>query len=236
MKLTYRKQRGYHHWLCVACGQREGERIPDQADDRYQHNPANPWLGVCGGCNGGSPSARIRLANSSLRPQPSLTEETQTLAFEGEWGEYWETAKRFERKARAGEWQDLRHDIIVRLAEVAKEYQLEGKTLTEAGMIRVASYTTRRYWYQKARWGRITSLNAPIEDKDGNSIELIETIADDKAIDLEAWVDARTWLLGCPERLLQIAHKRLNQIDLSGWDRKYLKRFWKPQQNPLFSR
>lgn len=145
-------------------------------------------------------------------------------------------ARRFERKARAGDWQDLRHDIIVRLADVAKEYQLEGKPLTEGGMIRVAAYTVRRYWYQKARWARITSLNTPVEDENGNETELWQTIADDKGIDLEAWFDARVWLMGCPERLIQIAHKRLNQIELSGWDRKYLKRFLKSQQKSLFSR
>lgn len=236
--LTYRKQRGYHHAVCQLCGKRETERIPDQADPEYKHNPGNPILGLCARCNGGSPSGAIRIGNSSLPASKDgfHGEQEQSPKPDGEWGQYWEIARRFERKARAGEWQDLRHDIIVRLAEVAKEYQLEGKTLTEAGMIRVASYTTRRYWYQKSKWAKVGSLNTTIEDEDGNSTELIDTIADDSAIDLEAWVDARTWLLGCPERLLQIAHKRLNQIDLSGWDRKYLKRFWKPQQDPLFSR
>jgi len=130
VKLTYQKQKGYHHWLCLVCGDRERERIPDQADDRYAHNPGNAWLGVCGGCNGGSPSAGIRLGNSSLPPPPDLLIETPSPAFDGVWGEFWGIARRFERKARAGDWQDLRHDIIVRLADVAREYQLEGKPLT----------------------------------------------------------------------------------------------------------
>ncbi len=34
--------------------------------------------------------------------------------------------------------------------------------------------------------------------------DLEETIADDRAIDLEAWLDARTFLLGCPIRLVQM--------------------------------
>ena len=37
--------------------------------------------------------------------------------------------------------------------------------------------------------------------------ELGELIADDKALDLDAWVDARTFLLGFPQRLMEIADK-----------------------------
>jgi len=41
----------------------------------------------------------------------------------------------------------------------------------------------------------------------GNLTELGNLIADDKALDLEAWVDARTFLLGFPQRLLaQLEH------------------------------
>ena len=47
------------------------------------------------------------------------------------------------------------------------------------------------------------------ENGDGGTTELIETIADDKAIDVEAWLDARTFLLGCPKRLVVIAGKRV---------------------------
>ncbi len=47
------------------------------------------------------------------------------------------------------------------------------------------------------------------ENGDGGTTELIETIADDKAIDVEAWLDARTFLLGYPKRLVVIAGKRV---------------------------
>ena len=227
MRLTYTKQRGYHHWVCQLCGKYARERIPDQADCRFGHNPGNPWLGICGDCNGGSPSAGIRLGNSSLPPQPQLDGEAPRPRLDGEWGEYWEIARRFERKARAGDWEDLRHDIIVRLADIAREYQAKGKPLTEWGMIRVAAYTARRYWYQKARRGRITSLNTPVDDEDGSETEIWETLADDKAIDLDAWVDARLFLLGCPDRLIQIARKRQKRIALSGADYVYLNKFRK---------
>jgi len=233
VKKTYTKRRGYHHWLCVACGQREGERIPDQADDRYQHNPANPWLGVCGGCNGGSPSARIRLGNSSLRPQPSLTEETQTLAFEGEWGEYWGIAKHFEHKAPWQDREDLRHNIIIRLVEVATVKQASGEAFSELGKLRTASFTVLAYWRDAKRNGRVISLNTQVEDWELNPTELIDTIADDSAIDLDAWVDARTWLLGCPKRLVEIAHKRVSGVNLTPADSRYLYKFRLKEQKRL---
>ena len=37
------------------------------------------------------------------------------------------------------------------------------------------------------------SLDSEIENEDGDTTELIETIADDRAINLEAYLDARTW-------------------------------------------
>ncbi len=80
----------------------------------------------------------------------------------------------------------------------------------------------------------IESLNTEIDDGEGGMIELIDTIADDKAIDLEAWVDARTWLLGCPKRLIQIAHKRAMGRALTKYEQLYLCRFWKRQQKRLF--
>ena len=48
---------------------------------------------------------------------------------------------------------------------------------------------------------KIESLSKPITDAEGNITELGNTIADDKAIDVSAWIDARTFLLSCPNRL-----------------------------------
>ena len=54
----------------------------------------------------------------------------------------------------------------------------------------------------------------------------METVADDKAIDLEAWIDARTWLFGCLRRLIVIAGKRLKGIPLTETQRSYFSGFW----------
>jgi len=81
---------------------------------------------------------------------------------------------------------------------------------------------------------KIESLSEPITDADGNVTELGETIADDKALDLDAWVDARTFLLSCPHRLVSIAHKRLRGVVLDHTDREYLRRFRVREQERLF--
>jgi hypothetical protein len=81
---------------------------------------------------------------------------------------------------------------------------------------------------------KLEYLSKPITDGDGNLTELGELIADDKAIDLDAWLDAKTFLKGCPQRLILIAHKRLDGIPLDHKDREYLKRFRQREQKSLF--
>ena len=80
----------------------------------------------------------------------------------------------------------------------------------------------------------IESLNTEIDDGEGNTEELIDTLADDKAIDLEAWVDAKVWLLGCPKRLVEIAHKTVKGQALTKTEHQYLWRFRKGGQKRLF--
>jgi len=102
-----------------------------------------------------------------------------------------ELADKFQHKARYEDREDLRQDIILRLAEVASDNG--HKPLTEASMPRVASYVAMEYWHDLKRQATILSLNEEINDGEGDSIELYQTIADDKAIDLDAWLDAKTW-------------------------------------------
>jgi hypothetical protein len=172
-----------------------------------------------------------------------------------------EIARRFEHKAQYQDREDLRHSIIIEIAE-AKSRNGD-KPFTEVTMCRIASYVVADYYrglrlptgyrpcgrcpkeqrskcakydlYDQCRKGiEVVSLNSHIEDGEGNSVELIDTIADDSAIDLDAWLDAKTWLLGCPKRLVAIAHKRVNGIALSDKDRDYLRRFKKNGQKRLF--
>jgi len=66
------------------------------------------------------------------------------------------------------------------------------------------------------------SLDSEVEDSDGDMVSLKEVIADDTAIDLGAWVDAKLWRLTCPIRLALIAQKIVNGERLTGSERKYL--------------
>ena len=82
---------------------------------------------------------------------------------------------------------------------------------------------------------QLESLNKPITDSEGNITELAELIADDKALDLAEWVDARTFLIGAPIRLKAIALKRSKGEALTEAERKYLQRRRQKQQKTLAS-
>ena len=151
-----------------------------------------------------------------------------------DWQKYISIADKFQHKAKVEDREDLRQSIIVRLAEVEIKYNGSGKSLTEGGMVRVASYMVMEYWHNLKRKPTILSLNHEIEDGEGNTIELIDTLADDKAIDLDAWLDSRTFLLGCPRRLVQIAYKRYSGKRLCAKDKMYLQRFRQREQKRLF--
>ncbi|MDD5511988.1 MAG: hypothetical protein PHI12_14465 [Dehalococcoidales bacterium] len=148
-----------------------------------------------------------------------------------DWEKYSEVADRFQYKARYEDRDDLRHSIIVRLAEVAGRNGDE--PLTEGAMVRVASYVVMEYWHAEKRNGRVISLNNEVRDWEGDSIELLDTIADDRALNLESWVDSKSWLLGCPRRLIEIAKKKATGIALTQTDHQYLWRYRKREMQPL---
>jgi len=198
--------------------------------------------------------------------QEELTAETNAIAeqsysqLEGDWLIWYQVAKRFEHKAKAQDRGDLKHTIILKLAQVAKHRS--GKLFTEVAMCRVASVVVADYWrtqYKitngldcgscskaqrqkcRAEWLypncpkaiRLEYLSKPITDDDGNLTELGETIADDHAIDLDAWLDNQTFMAGCPKRLILIVNKMDGGKPLSGYERLYLYRFIKRTQKRL---
>ena len=152
-----------------------------------------------------------------------------------DWGKYIVIAEKFQHKAKAQDREDLNHNIIVSLANA--QIRLDnngGGQLSELAMLRITSYECKKYWRSEYRNGRVISLNTIIEDDDGNQIELIDTLADDKAIDLEVWLDRSNWELGFPDRLAQIARKIAYGIALDHKDREYLRRFRRKEQKRLF--
>jgi hypothetical protein len=81
---------------------------------------------------------------------------------------------------------------------------------------------------------KIESLNKPIADSEGNLTELGELIADNKALDLDAWLDYKTFLLTSPERLILIGEKIRDGIALAKAEQKYVERFRKREQKKMF--
>ena len=161
-------------------------------------------------------------------------EDNDPLSYDrldGEWRQWYETAHRFEHKVPAQDRGDIRHNIILELA-LARARDGD-KPFSEAMMCRVASFVVADYWRKEKRKPTLLSLDTEIENGDGDTTELIETIADDRVIDLEAWLDARTFLLGCPQRLVQIANKRVKGIPLNNADMIYLCRYRKQEQKRL---
>ena len=179
---------------------------------------------------------------------------------QGEWLAYYNVASRFTDRVKPQDKEDILHTIIMTLADV--ERNNGHKPFTEAVMYRIASRTLADYWrtYYKISNGlncgscskaqrrqcrendlytecpkaiKLESFNKPIIDSEGHTTELGELIADDKALDLGAWLDARTFLLGFPQRLLAIAHKRLDSTPLDKKDQKYLERFRRQEQQRL---
>jgi hypothetical protein len=179
---------------------------------------------------------------------------------EGEWLTYYKVASRFAHKAKAEDTQDLLHDIILTLA--VAERNNGHNPFTEAVMYRIASRAQADYWFRhykltmgldcghcsqaqrqkcKEDWLygdcpkaiRIESLNKPVIDGEGNTTELGELIADDKAIDLDAWVSDSTWEIGYPKRLVAIAYKLKAGEALNNREHQYLWYWRKREQKKL---
>jgi hypothetical protein len=66
-----------------------------------------------------------------------------------DWEKYIAVADRFQHKARHEDRQDLKHTIILRLAQVASNNG--DKSFTEATMCRIASYIVADYWRAQYR-------------------------------------------------------------------------------------
>ena len=178
---------------------------------------------------------------------------------EGEWRDWLEVARKYENRIPQQDQLDVRHDIIIRLATVRER---SGEPIPIYKAYRVASYTVADYYRSKAKLStgldckhcatakrrecvlhslysqcpklrRTLSLDAEYVNGSGETYSILDTLADDTAIDLDQWLDAGTWLRGCPVRLLTIAVKLAKGESLDGKDRKYLWKFRKHTQKPL---
>ena len=145
---------------------------------------------------------------------------------EGDWLTYYKVARYFVHKVKREDREDFLHDLMIEMAKVKAKYEAKGKALTEAGLMRVASYELTEYWHTLMRHRpTMLSLNTKADsDGDIEASDIIEFLADDKAIDLDLRLDARRFLQGCPRRLVQIAYKRYSGIPLTETERRYFNR------------
>ena len=181
---------------------------------------------------------------------------------DGDYALFYKVAKRFTHKVRREDSEDFLHDLFLKFAKVKAAYIAKGKDLTEGGLVRVAQYEVADYWnkwfkqkngvnchrcskaqHDKCRkqdlYGKcpravkLDSLDRVIDDGNGNQVELHELIADDKAIDLVAMLDARFTLKGYPTRAVKLLYKRYAGYPLDTREQRYLSRFRKRLQKTL---
>ena len=214
--------------------------------------------GLCQWCN--KPSS-CQTTTTKPRPVKSRSNGRKRQAhdngngydqLDGEWALYYKVARYFVHKVRLDDSEDFLHDLMLEMAKVKAKYELIGKPLTEAGLMRVASYELTAYWERLRRlttwldcgncskeqrrkcreedlysecpkYHQLVSLNTEIDgDGDGHKAELIEFLADDNAIDLVARLDARRFLQGMPRRLVQIGYKVYSGQELDRKEKTYL--------------
>jgi len=70
---------------------------------------------------------------------------------EGDWGLYYKIARYFIHKVKFEDREDFLHDLLLEMAKVKAKYEIKGKPLTEAGLMRVASYELSEYWVKQKR-------------------------------------------------------------------------------------
>ena len=175
---------------------------------------------------------------------------------------YYKIALRFGHKALLDEQDDLLHDIIEGLARVEQDRTLSEAAMYRIAEHIKDHYWYKHYAYhngldcqhcskvQRAKcrtawaysdWAyydchravTLESMNKPIIDSEGNITELVELIADDNALDLAEWLDAKTFLIGAPIRLKAIARKRSKGDTLTHAERQYLTKLRKRYQLTL---
>ena len=202
------------------------------------------------------------MRQSELTAEIEAQAEQSYNQLEGEWLDWLGVARRYEHRVPSQDRLDMRHTILIELAKcrsrdnkpipplrayriaslmVALYWREANKTSIKVciynGIAQELHCATCSHNgqkpcpYQASR--PVQSLDADTTDSEGNTTRLKDTVADDHAIDILAWLDAKTWLLGCPLKLIQIGCKRQEGIPLTKTDRQYLWRYLKRQKKPL---
>ena len=152
----------------------------------------------------------------------------------GDWLTYYKVARYFIHKVKREDREDFLHDLMLEMAKVKAKYNAKGKPLTEAGLMRVASYELTDYWHTLMRHRpTMLSLNTKADgDGDIEASDIIEFLADDKAIDLDLRLDTRRCLQGMPRWVVQIAYKKYAGYRLDAKEQNRLD-YWRKKNDQL---
>lgn len=150
-----------------------------------------------------------------------LTKETTVYKLD------WESCRKVARivcKEATIHWDDKEDFVQNVLVEMMERARRDSGGLSSDEMWRAARCVRSRYrrTYQKTK--RNSSLNKVIP---GTDIELIETIADDKALDPDALLDAKSRLKKLPPGIVALGKKLERGDPLTTNQRLYLSRFRK---------
>ena len=180
----------------------------------------------------------------------------------GDWGLFYKVAKRFTYKVVREDSEDFLHDLFLAFARVKATYIAKGKELTEGGLMRVAKYELAGYWrkwYKRINgidcgscstkqrekckdWYlypdcpkavKMERLDQLVEDGNGDSTPLHELIADDRAVDVVAMLEARFTLDSYPTKAVKLLYKRYAGYPLEKPESNYLNRFLRRTQKTL---
>jgi len=189
-----------------------------------------------------------RLTTKPRHRKPQI--EASYEGLDGEWLDWLTVARLYEVRVPYQDRGDIRHTIILELA-LARAKTTE--PIPQYRAWRIASYMVADYWRQERKLNtgldcrhcskaqrrkcqkddlysqcpkliKLEYLEAEHLDNEGNRVTIEDTLADDKAIDLDQWLDDVTFRLGCPLRLIELAYKRLAGIPLTDTDQRYYTR------------
>jgi len=145
------------------------------------------------------------------------------------WRDWAKIARNFAYQVKEQDREDLMHNIIVRLAEVAEVYRQQGRPLTKWGCIKVAQYTRLRFYHQQKRWRRVftVSLNSAVRDGNGNETEFIQTLVDQNQLDLDALLNLKDYYQRSSKGTRRAIRKLITESwrNLSGYDWKLIRQF-----------
>jgi len=182
---------------------------------------------------------------------------------EGEWLDLFRVAYLYSKKVAYEERADLLHDIILALAKrrLKDGSKIPDLRAYKIASLEVALYWKRlksreqkcciytgepkacypksckRSKGGKCEWQAtrpILSLDQDRLDDEGYITQLRNTVADDKAIDIPQWLEIKTFLLGCPFRVIELANRKRTGQRLKQFEMNYLTRWRKQAQLTMF--